>query len=224
MKQKPATLKAWAMREKLEALVARGVEGERLAAQVKLDRLLMRYDFTKPRPATTADLFAGKFQPGPDAHPIGVVEDRSLAAFVLWAVENRTGLRCRLRGAELIAEAAPETAARLNGIVQTIARGFSELWELFSATPGVLTGDRALFMRGLYDGMMEDVLSGAMLPPRVGIHAVKRGRGKKLVPAPAMSLHPYSVAVGLGRQIMLTIPLMDTKRDLETTLAGAIEN
>jgi len=225
MKQKPATAKAYAMRDKLQALVDRGIGGEKAAAKVKLDRLLARYNFTGTPPPTTADLFEGKFKPGPVANAIGKVGDLMVATFVKWSIERRTGLSCRLRCDEILAETPPKTASRLAGIVEIVARAFSELWKMFETTPGVQLGDKALFIRGLYDGMMDDVLCGEALPPRVGIRPARIGRGKRsLKKAPALTLHPYSVAVGLGRKIILRIPLADIASELETTLARMLEH
>ena len=59
---KPATTKARAMLRKLQALAERGVDGEKLAAQRKIDRLKARFEFNAPGEAETPDLFQGTFK------------------------------------------------------------------------------------------------------------------------------------------------------------------
>ena len=60
--QKAANAKAWAMLKKLEALAERGVDGERLAAQHKLERLKARLNFSEPLPGGNSGLVSGDLQ------------------------------------------------------------------------------------------------------------------------------------------------------------------
>jgi hypothetical protein len=61
---KPANSKVHALLAKLEALAAQGIGGEKVAAAKKLAWLKARFDFTKPDPTETPDLFAGRFRRG----------------------------------------------------------------------------------------------------------------------------------------------------------------
>jgi hypothetical protein len=215
---KRATTKARAMLKKLEALAERGVDGEKLAAQRKIDRLKARFDFDAPAPAETPDLFRGTFKRASKAKRICSFPQAEfeVANAVKWAIESATGIHCLHRDRDLLAEAAPSTANRLVDIAEHIARSFRELIAKFSGVNGVSVADRNVFVMGLYDGMMNEPRSmGQPLPSRPG---VKRSpRGKKLAASPATNLHvhPYTLAFGLGRQIRFSVPLDQITAELE---------
>ena len=218
---KPATPKARELLAKLQALVDRGINGEKIAAQTKLDRLLARFDFTAPD-TRTADLFAGVFQRASCAVPVATFtgDTITLLPSVKWAIEAATGIQCAMRGGELLAEATPKTAAKLAGIASTITEGFNRLWTQFQTAPGVNLADRGVFNMGLYDGMMNEARP-ALLPSRCGnIGRVKSHRARKnsVTNAPGIGLHPYSVAVNLGQQIRFNVPLNLIAEQLENTL------
>ena len=68
---------------------------------------------------------------------------------------------------------------------------------------------------GLYDGMMDE-LRPALLPKRnARPDKIKRPRRKAVAPMPQVALHPYSVAVGFGKQIRFSVPWNLIARELE---------
>ena len=67
---------------------------------------------------------------------------------------------------------------------------------------------------GLYDGMMNEVRP-AMLPGRATPGKVKRPRRKEVAPLPQIALHPYSIAVGFGKQIRFSTPWNLIAQELE---------
>ncbi len=215
---KPASPKARAMLKKLQALAERGVDGERLVAQRKIERLKARYDFEAPCAEETPDLFQGSFKRSIKAkwiYSFGPAEF-DLANAVKWAIESGTGIHCLYRGCDLLAEAAPSTADRLARIAEHISQSFRSLVARFSTVNGVSLADRGVFVMGLYDGMMNDLRAkGQPLPSR------PRSRRKRRVKKPAVSLatglhvHPYTLAVGLGRQIRFSVPLQEITAELE---------
>ena len=214
---KPATPKARALLAKLEALAERGINGEKAAAQAKLSKLKARYDFTAPD-KTTEDLFKGCFRPATIAQPIltQTTETRDVIDFVKWALEQETGIRCLFRGDQLLAEATPKTAAQLKTIAATITETFTQLWGKFSHAPGVNQADRPNFIRGLYDGVVGDETPGQLLPSRIEPRTPKKRTTKKAVGYVAgLNLHPYSVAVSLGKQIRFCVSLDNLNVELE---------
>lgn len=216
----PPTARARKLFAALSALAERGINGERDNARKKLERLKARFDWDAPDPAGP-DLFAGTFTPRPGFFaPIGTVADMDTASFVKWAIEGRTGIRCEFRGAVVVAEANNNTVRTLETITDTLSAAFSGLWRTFHAAVG-LGGDRHLFMRGLFDGMMhEDRRPGEPLPARATPpKRSKREAGKQ---APGIAGHPYTIALGLGRQIRLAVPLDKVDRELKEQLKPQI--
>jgi hypothetical protein len=215
---KPANARIRGLFRKLQALVERGVDGEREVARSKLARLKRRYDFTVPDVADGPDLFSGRFTCSSTARPIYSFprHEIALASSVKWAIEAATKVRCLHRGAELLAEATPATARRLRQIADHIAQSFRVLLDRFCALDGVAATDRSAFLMGLYDGMMNEArVPGQRLPGRSNSAKKRKTKPTAAKPASAMQTHPYSLAVGLGRQIRLSAPLEQIAAELE---------
>lgn len=220
---KPATPKARDLRAKLEALVEAGINGEKVAAKIKLERLISRFDWTAPD-TRTADLFAGKFQPAQTALPVRqfTAETFDFAPSVKWAIEHATGIRCAFRDCQLVAEATPRTAAKLSGIAGTIAESFVALWTQFHKA-GARPDDQGIFVMGLYDGMMNEVRP-ALLPSRTAKDARQPKAKKRALAAPAgLALHPYSVAAQLGQRIRFSVPLDLITQELNQAITKQLE-
>jgi len=215
---KPASSKARTLLRKLEALAERGVDGEKLAAQRKLVRLKARFNFDAPDPTETPDLFQGTFKRSSKARRVCSFSpaEFDVASQVKWAIESATGIRCLFRDRDLMAEAASSTANRLAEIALHIAQSFRTLVAKFSGLDGVSVADRGVFIMGLYDGMMNDPRqAGQPLPGRPG----KRKRARSKTPPPTratgLHLHPYELAVSLGRQIRFSVPLQQIAAELD---------
>ena len=218
---KPANSKARVLLKKLQALAERGIDGEKASAQRKIHRLKARFDFSAPDPAETPDLFSGSYKRSDAARPIysfGPTEF-AVANSVKWAIESATGIKCVYRDRVLMAEASPATARRLEGTALHIASSFRALLDKFSTVGGVSAEDRGVFVMGLYDGMMNEIRNtGQPLPSRPG--SAKRQKGKKRAASLASGLHvhPYTLAVGLGKQIRFSVPVEEIAAELEATL------
>jgi hypothetical protein len=217
-KSPPANSRARALLKKLQALAERGIEGERASAQKKIDRLKARFDFSAPDPAATPDLFSGRFNRSTSARPIFSfsANEFEVANAVKWAIESATKMRCLHRGREVLAEATPATARRLEQIALHIASSFRALLDKFSAVEGVNAADRTVFVMGLYDGMMHEARrAGQRLPSRPNLAKRPRGRKSTSSRATALHVHPYTLALGLGRQIRFSVPLELIAAELE---------
>lgn len=215
---KPATPRARKLHAALSALAERGINGERDNAREKLDRLRKRYDFDAPDP-DGPDIFAGTWKPAPGfTTAIAEVRDMDVAPFIKWAIEGRTGIPCRLAGPKLLAEAAPGTARSLEKIAITVAAAFVSLWQTVR-DGGAFAGDRPAFMRGLFDGMMGDQREqGQALPPRGKPPKVKGTKKTQAI----IATHPYTLALGLGRQIRFSVPLAAVERELTNAIRGEL--
>ncbi len=218
MNAKPASAKIRELFRKLHALAERGIDGERDVARRKLARLKERYDFTVPAVADGPDLFSGRFTNSSTARPIYSFKHNeiALASSVKWALEAATRIRCLHRGADLLAEATPATARRLRQIADHIAQSFRVLLDRFCALDGVAVADRTAFLMGLYDGMMGDAREpGQRLPGGSASARKRKTRTSPASKAAGLRAHPYSIAVGLGKQIRFSAPLEQIAAELE---------
>jgi hypothetical protein len=216
--RKPANSKARALLKKLQELARRGIDGEKAAAQRKLTRLKARFDFSAPDPADAMDLFFGRFDrssKGRPIHPFGSGEV-DIANSVKWAIESATKIRCAYRGGNLVAEATPATVRKLQKIARDITSSLRALVERFNRVEGVSAADRGVFVMGLYDGMMNETREvGQPLPSRPGVTRRSKRRNPPAPRATALHIHPYTLAVGLGRQIRFSAPLEQIAAELD---------
>lgn len=206
------------MLAKLQALAERGVGGERVAAQRKIERLKARFAFDAPVAAETLDLFQGTFKRSSKARCICSFRhaEFEVANAVKWAIESATGIQCLHRNGDLLAEAAPSTANRLKRIAEQISQSFRALVAKYSAVNGVSVADRGVFIMGLYDGMMNDLREvGQRLPSRPGSRKRGRAQSRAQSVATGVHVHPYSLAFGLGRQIRFSVPLQEIAAELD---------
>ncbi len=218
MQMKPANAKIRALFRKLQALAERGMDGEKAVAQRKLARLTARYDFGVLAANDTPDLFSGRFASSSAARRIYSFNSNELdvANAVKWAIESATRIRCVHRSADLLAEATPATARKLSEISDYITQSFRALLARFCGLDGVSAADRSAFLMGLYDGMMNETRSAGQRLPG-GSHSGKKRRTRKSPASDAVgvNVHPYAIAVGLGKQIRFSAPLEQITAELE---------
>jgi hypothetical protein len=221
MNKTAANAKAWALFHKLLALAEQGVDGEKMAAQNKLARLQQRYDFSVPLAGETSDLFSGNFKRSASARRIYSFRSNELdiASSVKWAIESAAKIPCLHRDTGLYAEATASTARKLTEIADHITQSFRILLDKFSAVEGVRALDRSAFLQGLYDGMMNEARTvGQRLPgPSQG---VRKRKAKKPAAsgAPGMRIHPYTMAVDLGKQIRFSASMDKIAGELEAAV------
>lgn len=226
---KPANAKARALLGKLERLADPangGMPDEIATARRKLQRLRSRFDFSKPDPAdhATLDIFAGLHRTRSTrvtAH-VHAFEpaDFDIANSVKWAIEQTTGIACSFRDGVLSAAVSAGNAQRLAKVARHITQSFKSLLGQFSNVRGVTAADRRLFVRGLYDGMMNDLRGvGERLPGHATSRTSRTKPRKKTAEhphaPPGLAVHPYTVALGLGRQIRFAAPLATIAAELD---------
>jgi len=203
---------------KLEALAERGIGGEAESAKKKLARLKNRYDFAMPDKGVK-DLLNIHITKSNKTTPVCKIAEPDILVAVKWAFENTFGIPCWYSGDVLLAQVTPATAKNLETAALTIADGFRKLWATFRRVG--LDSDRSCFMAGLWDGMMKDERkSGQPLPTRIAGPVSRKRRG---APAPQLSVHPYSVATDLGRQIRFSASLDNINNELENKLTGLLK-
>jgi hypothetical protein len=215
---KPANSKARALLKKLQALAEQGIDGEKLSAQKKIARLKARFDFSGADPSETPDLFLGNFKRSSKARLIYSFRSNEfdVANSVKWAIESATTIPCVYRGGDLMAEVTVSTAHRLTEIAAHIAHSFRALLDKFSAVDGVSVSDRGVFVMGLYDGMMNEVRNvGQRLPSRASLTKLPKGKKRAAPHATNLHIHPYTLALSLGKQIRFSAPLEQIVAELQ---------
>jgi hypothetical protein len=224
---KPANLKARALLKKLQALAEQGIDGEKISAQNKIARLKRRFDFSMPGPVETPDLFLGRFTRSTTARRIYSFgrNEFDVANSVKWAIESATKIPCVYRDGELLTESTPSTAKRLAEIANHIACSFRALIDKFSTVDGVSVTDRGVFVMGLYDGMMNEVRNaGQRLPSRSRVKKMPKAKKRAVACSPGLHIHPYTVAVSLGKQIRFSAPLEQITAELEAVIQRHLDN
>lgn len=215
---KPANPKARELLRKLQALAERGIDGEKISAQRKITRLMAKLDFSAPDPSDTPDLFMGRFKYSRTARLVYSFGNNEfdVANSVKWAIESATKIPCIYRGGDLLAEATPSTANRLKSVAAHIANCFRTLIEQFRSIDGVNVTDRGAFVMGLYDGMMNETRDlGQRLPGRSAPRKMPKGKKRAVTGVPGLHIHPYMVAVSLGKQIRFSAPLEQITAELK---------
>ena len=222
----PATERARALLEKLQALADRGIDGERSSAQSKIARLKARYDFGGPSTIAANDLFFGSFKRAKKARLIYsfAPTEFDVASSVKWAIESATKIPCIFRDGKLLTEATAPTARRLVEIAEHIAGSFRALLAKLGATD-LSISDRAAFVMGLYDGMMNETRSaGHQLPSRAPVKRKGRRKAAEVAGSGSLHVHPYTLAVPLGRQIRFSAPVEQITAELEAVMQKNLTN
>jgi len=85
-----------------------------------------------------------------------------------------------------------------------------------SAVEGVSVNDRGVFVMGLYDGMMNEARNvGQRLPSRARVTKMRKAKKHAVTHARGLHIHPYTVALSLGKQIRFSAPLEQITAELE---------
>lgn len=196
------------------ALAERGVGGEKENAARKLEHLCRYFDFTKRKAADMKDIFANVAKTIKKDH-----EARHLMTFprcsdsaqwVKWAIANGLNCETTLRTDKdwklsLYAHVGIGNLKAVSTLAERIAFAFEQSWQRFSKTPGVLVTDRSIFMRGLYDGMQDDIRKHGEPLPTPPARKPEKGKRSKANSA-TCAIHPYTLAVELGRALRIDTP------------------
>jgi len=231
---KPATQKEHHLRRKLLELATRGVGGEATNARAAVADLERRYDFSAEIIDTSADIFAGcNYAPcfSGEAHALFEFDagEEDVASFVKWAFGERFNINGSIRTGRgrsaIMLEAHRADIAGLKQLAEKIRGSFASLWSEFAKAPGVQPGARRPFLLGLYDGMMDDARGqGQALPPVKAPVAKRTKRRKAIQHAPGLSVHPYELALEMGRKIRMARPLREIAQELSDCIAAQIED
>ena len=219
------------LRAKLDVLSKLGVEGEAESATRKLENLLEKWDFDAPNPDGD-DLFTSlasghvRMQMGDKRDLKEKYQCADMAAFIKWSLLEAYGIDGRIRQNKdgsftLTAECAAEHLKTLNHVAKILHAAFRELMVTFLALPGASSRDSRIFLRGIYDGMMNDPKKpGELLPKRSPVK-MQLAKKKALAHAPGLAIHPYTTGMEMGARVRMSIPIEQIAGDLKDAEARA---
>lgn len=225
-----ATSNQWALRRRIAALCDSSNPGEAASARRQLARLEAKFSFIVEPLGTDIFNMADARVVAGDAKLLFAFEfgETDVAMMAKQAIEERYRINAAIRvrdwKSSVWVDAADDSMPALLTIASTIRGQFMRLWNLLNAKADVTPGDRGAFMRGLWDGMMADERkAGEMLPQRRATAPAKVGKrkGKKAVALrPALGVHPYELALPLGRNIRFAASVEENEAMLQNAIAG----
>jgi hypothetical protein len=220
MSKIPATAQIWARRERLEAMIERATEHEKATARDKLQRLNEKYDFSQPEADDFPDLFRNWIpKKSTTASAVFSVETpwMDVGNILKWIFENKFGLRAKWRmsatHSELMLEGCLGNLKRTKVFAQGVLETLQAACVTFFGNRTVKPLERAPFLSGLYDGLLNEVRpEGGMIPGYSPMPKKKAPRKTRLAkksaqpPQAGFAVHPYDLGREAGRQMRLEVP------------------
>jgi len=207
-------------RDHLSEMAARGTDHEKSIAKDKLLRLDARYDFAAPADLEVGDIFEGWARPASSQQSHQVLKSKNewldAANLIKWVFQDKfktpSVWRSLPDGAELMLHAGKEDAARFKPFAKNLHDTIVAACSEFSCGRTVRELDRAPFLNGLYDGLVDEPRpAGAMMPGFSPVAKKKLSRRKKpaksVAPAGhAATIHPYDIGRDAGKKMRVNIP------------------
>jgi hypothetical protein len=220
-------------RDHLREMAARGTTHEKTIASEKLARLDARYDFSAGQEGE--DIFAGWGRPAHarDAAPVLEVRQEWLDAanLVKWVFQDKfhatSTWRTTSDGAELLLHAGKADIGRFRPFAKDLLETIIAACAVFSSGRDVRALDRAPFLNGLYDGLIDERrAAGAVVPGFSPVAKKKPGGGKKrknpAAPPPPSSaaIHPYDLGHDAGGKMRVAVPRDELCEGIRLAVAG----
>jgi len=213
----PALRRRW---DHLSEMAARGTEHEKTIAKEKLGRLEARHDFSRPAARDAGDIFAGWPRPAPSqvAHPVLKVKKEWLDAanLIKWVFQDKFHTASTWRTAaaetELLLNANASDARKFKPFAKDLLGTIIAACEEFSRGCNIRELDRAPFLTGLYDGLIDERRTvGTRMPGFSPAAKKKPARVKKLKKnqqqaARTATIHPYDLGRDAGEKLRINIP------------------
>jgi hypothetical protein len=217
------TLATTALRRRhahLTEMATRGTDHEKSIAKEKLARLESRHDFSKQSEPEAADIFFGWQAPtySEESHPLFVVAKnwQDAANLVKWVLADQfqasSAWRTLPDGVSLLVHAKIADVERMKPFAKSLLETIIAACTEFTGRRDVRELDRAAFLNGLYDGLMDEARpAGGMMPgfsPVAKKKPVRLRKSKKSAPpvATSTSIHPYDLGRDAGRKLRTNMP------------------
>ncbi len=233
MKKPSATVTIRRRRDHLAEMAARGTTHERTIASEKLARLDARFDFSAEEVA--ADIFVGWSRPAHArlAEPVLRVKQEWLDAanLVKWVFQDQfdaaSAWRTTDEGAELLLHAEKADIKRFRPFAKNLYETIVAACAVFSSGRDVRALDRAPFLNGLYDGLIDEPRAvGAMVPGFSPVAKKKPAGGKKrrmpsaVLPPNSATIHPYDLGRDAGKKLRMATPRDELCESVRLAVAG----
>ncbi|MEI8311907.1 MAG: hypothetical protein WCH98_14255 [Verrucomicrobiota bacterium] len=230
----PATASIRRRRDHLSEMAARGTDHEKAIAKDKLKRLDARYDFAAPADIEVGDIFDGWERPASSqqSHPVLKAKKEWLDAanLIKWVFQDKfktpSGWRSLADGAELMLHAGKADTDRFKPFAKNLHDTIVAACSEFSCGRTVRELDRAPFLNGLYDGLMDEPRpAGTMMPGFSPVAKKKLSRRKKPAkPAAATghaaTIHPYDIGRDVGKKLRVNIPRDELCEGIRLAVTG----
>ena len=220
MKKSSATAGLRRRRDHLAEMAARGTEPEKTIAKEKLKRLESRHDFAPPADLEVDDIFSGWTRPTPSrvAHPILKVKKEWLDAanLIKWVFQDKFQTPSTWKSSptdtHLMLNASEADVRKFKPFAKDLLGTIVAASEEFARGASIRELDRAPFLTGLYDGLIDERHPAGMRIPGFSPAAKKKPvrvkKPKKSQPPAtnAAAIHPYDLGRDAGQKLRINIP------------------
>ena len=207
-------------RDHLSEMAERGTYHEKSIAREKLKRLDARYDFAAPADLAPGDIFEGWERPvsSQQSHPVLKAKKEWLDAanLIKWVFQDKfktsSGWRSLADGVELLLDAGKDDTARFKPFAKNLHDTIIAACSEFSRNRAASELERAPFLNGLYDGLMDEPRpAGTRMPGFSPIAKKKLPRRKKTAKSAsqagnAATIHPYDIGREAGKKLRVNVP------------------
>jgi hypothetical protein len=232
MEKHPASASVRRRRLHLAEMAARGTDHEKSIATEKLKRMDSRYFFSDAPEIKVGDIFQGWKQPAHSnqSHPVLKVtkEWMDAANLVKWVFKDQfktgSGWRGLPDGAELMLDAGKADTEHFQSFADNLHNTIVAACSEFSCGRTGCELERAPFLNGLYDGLMDEPRpNGTMMPGFSPVAKKKPGRKKKPAPQPpnAPTIHPYDIGRDVGKKLRINIPRKELCESIRLAVASS---
>ncbi len=237
MQKHSATADLRRRREHLSEMATRGTHHEKSIAEEKLLRLDAKYDFSPPEEELADDIFAGWDIPAPSQKSCEVLKVKSewldVANLIKWMFQDKfqtsSSWRGSPSGSQLMLQARQEDVKRLKPFAKNLQETIVAACEVFSCGRNIRELERAPFLKGIYDGLVDEPRPvGTMMPGFSPVAKKKPLRVRKLKKSEpesgsAAAIHPYDLGREAGKKIRINIPRDQLCEEIRLALAGREE-
>jgi len=218
-------------REYLQEMARRGTEHEAAVAKVKLQRLEARYDFGAKHPDDPSDVFTAWGNPKKAKTTSDLIsvarEWRDVGNMVKWLFHDKFGLSASWQetpdGASIRIAIAERDLRRIRPLAQSLYNGIIAICREFFCNAPTGELDRAPFLTGLYEGLMNEARKdGGIAPGRSPVPKKKLRRTRKPPAHKTTALHPYDLGREVGSRLRVNVPAETLCEEIRQGISGEI--
>jgi len=237
MQKHSATADLRRRREHLSEMATRGTHHEKSIAEEKLQRLDAKYDFSAAEEPPADDIFAGWDIPAPSQNSYEVLKVKSewldAANLIKWMFQDKfqtsSSWRSGPAGSQLMLQARQDDVKRLKEFAKNLHGTIVAACEEFASGRNIRELERAPFLKGIYDGLLDEPRPvGTMMPGFSPVAKKKAARVRKPKKSEqksgsAAAIHPYDLGREAGKKMRINIPRDQLCEEIRLAVAGREE-